>query len=643
MTTHGVALYVFFWGLGLFASGVSGFYVLHRRGALSPTTVVAILLSGVGVLVGSKWQYRLEAKSLADTLALTFTDFFGGGRRLPLGLTTGILLAGLWCLVTRAPWRAVGDALGIGFSVLIPIGRMGCLAFGCCMGAVCGRWAPFCMTYPPGSEAYDQQLREGFIKLSATQSLPAHPLPLYFAAGSLVALAVLLAMLRRNVAPGMLLLAFEIMRPVTKLALEPLRANPSPSILMVLIPSLELGIALSVLLVLGLRRLHSAQRWRPAAAVTGALLVACLTHERAWAGPTGADMAAIQRYASDPVHNRSALLPLRRQAVADLPPIALLALGDARLRAGNPSAARRLFAEVISREPGKPWDEWAEIGLAWSAVRLGDLDEAQEQFESLSERGSAVSPFADLMLALLDVDAGRFSAAADRFNVVLGNQEAAASVRQAAAIGRAYSYLWSGDYRQAAIEFDRAGPFVASTRLWDDARYGGAIARLRAGDRDQAREALRYLAAVPSLGGSRGSRTADRELRNGSLTRAAVQRYRHLPFRAPEDQLSELLDRDGPALARATLRQLGEVVEPPPGSIERRRPARAATGVQLAAATAVAAGPSSTPAPVTSPKQSPWQIGVTGGIIGGILAGLWVHRRSTRRPKGPAGGARARR
>src|SRR5262249_19255656 len=152
---------------------------------------------------GAKLQYRLESLPLREALRVHPAELLTAGMRLPLGLLLGGLLACLWCVVLGAPWRETGDALAVTFSVLIPIGRVGCLLYGCCMGAVCGRWPrAFCVSYPPGTEAYTQQLRDNLISLSSRLSLPAHPLPLYFALASLFTLAVLLWLLRRGAPPG---------------------------------------------------------------------------------------------------------------------------------------------------------------------------------------------------------------------------------------------------------------------------------------------------------------------------------------------------------------------------------------------------------------------------------------------------------
>jgi phosphatidylglycerol:prolipoprotein diacylglycerol transferase len=206
-------------------------------------------------MIGSKWQFRLESMPLGEALAFPLSEWRSGGHRIDLGLVLGVLLASGWCLAARIPWRPAADALAVAASALIPVGRVGCMLFGCCMGVPCGHGAPFCLRFPPGSEAYNQQVRDGLIPLSAAMSLPAHPLPAYFAAASLLTLGVLVWLLRRGAPAGSLFLAFCILRPAAKLALEPLRAVPSPSPLMTAIPAVVLSGALSTVAVLLVGRL----------------------------------------------------------------------------------------------------------------------------------------------------------------------------------------------------------------------------------------------------------------------------------------------------------------------------------------------------------------------------------------------------
>lgn len=236
MTVH-----LLMWAVGMLSGLVAGLLVLRARGALSRATVTALVLSGFALLLGAKLHHRLEIMPVADALAMQPADVFSPGLRMPLGLFLAGTTAVLVSLVLRAPWRETGDAWAVAASVVIPVGRLGCIASGCCMGTVCTHWPlALCMRFGPGSEAYHQQLGLGLISPYEAVSLPVHPLAAYFGIASLLTLAVLVVLLRRGAATGTCLAVFCVLRPAAKLALEPLRAMPRPAPLMVGIPTFVL-------------------------------------------------------------------------------------------------------------------------------------------------------------------------------------------------------------------------------------------------------------------------------------------------------------------------------------------------------------------------------------------------------------------
>lgn len=632
-----------FWSVGAAWGLATGLLVLRARHSLSAIAGAALGCAWLGVLVGSKWQFRLESMSLIDALSIAPGDLFSGGRRLDLGLLTGFALAGLWCLATRAPWRAVGDALAVAASIFIPIGRLGCLAFGCCMGATCHGWAAgFCPRYPPGSEAYLQQLRGELIPMSATASLPAHPLPVYFAIASLLTLSVLLWMLHQGAPPGSLLAAFWILRPAAKLALEPLRANPSPSPLMIGIPLAALATTLAVLAGLAMRRL-ALRRMRGAIAglaVTAVLALGSTSVSRAADTPPSLSqewLSALQEYARDPVHNRRALHRLRRERQENLPPVALLALADSRLRSGNRRAAARLFEQVLARGPGEPWAGWAELGLGWIALAEDDSVRARQRFERVAAGSAPSRGVASLAIGLIDLDDGMTEAAMERLDGLANDSEAPPSLRQAAALGVAYTWYWAGGYREAVDAFGRASLVVPGGRLWDDGRYGAAIARWHAGEREPALVELRALGRMPSPAApDDGFATEALDLEPGAVIRAGLARYRRLPFRTPEDQVVSLLDRDGPALAREELRRRGEEVETPPPAIRRARRGRRHT-VQATPARELEVAHAHPGGGLPALESRPWLIALVVVLGCAAAALLWRghQARVTRRDASP--------
>lgn len=252
------------WTLGCAAGFVSGVVVLRARGALRVSSVVALGWAWGGLLLGAKLHYRLETMSPMDAvMILSPADVLTPGMRLPLGLLLGGVLAGLWTLAVRGPVLATGDALAVAASVAIPIGRIGCLSQGCCMGGTCSAWiSPICRRFAAGTEAYTAQLHRHLIAPGDALSLPAHQLPIYFAIASLLTLAVLVVLLRRNAPSGTLLAVFCIARPVTKLMLEPLRATARPELLMLGIPSFVLFVTVIVLVACAARRRQLAPRWQ---------------------------------------------------------------------------------------------------------------------------------------------------------------------------------------------------------------------------------------------------------------------------------------------------------------------------------------------------------------------------------------------
>lgn len=249
------------WAFGLYVGGLAGLWVLRVRNALSFRAVVALLCGVLGFLVGIKLQFRLETMPFTEAITISPRVLTEPGARMPLGLWFGVLTILAVAALLRAGWREVGDASAVVFSVTIPFGRVACMLAGCCFGTVCSTWlSPLCVTYARGTAPFAHQVTSGQINPVAEATLPLHPLPLYFAAASIVTLAILVWQLRRGAEPGTLLATFAILRPAAKLALEPLRAEGRPGPLMVLAPATAIVIATTALVIRHLRWRHRAGR-----------------------------------------------------------------------------------------------------------------------------------------------------------------------------------------------------------------------------------------------------------------------------------------------------------------------------------------------------------------------------------------------
>src|SRR6185369_10886561 len=111
------SLYLLFWTVGCIIGFLAALLVLDRRRALSPATVATVAVAWLFLFVGSKWHSRLETLPWSTALTLSPSELFAPGRRLPLGLLTSGVAAALVCLALRLPWRHVGDALAVFWSV----------------------------------------------------------------------------------------------------------------------------------------------------------------------------------------------------------------------------------------------------------------------------------------------------------------------------------------------------------------------------------------------------------------------------------------------------------------------------------------------------------------------------------------------
>lgn len=249
------------WTTGAALGALASLGVLRWRGLLHPRVLIVFLVAGALLQIGAKWQYRLQTLPLWEALTATPSEFYEPGMRMPLGLLLGGFGALASAAILRVPWRELGDALCIGGSVMLAVGRLGCFAAGCCMGTVCPVWMyPICLRLPAGTDVHNQQLRADLISLASPESLPVHALPAYFALASLFTLGVLVLLVRRGAPPGAPLLAFVILGSASKLALEFLRgsAPQGPAGLMLWLPVIGVASGLAAWLVV-------ARRSRPAA------------------------------------------------------------------------------------------------------------------------------------------------------------------------------------------------------------------------------------------------------------------------------------------------------------------------------------------------------------------------------------------
>src|SRR5262245_47573513 len=133
------------------------------------------------------------------------------------------------------------------------------------------------------------------------------------------------------------------------------------------------------------------------------------------ADPDNRWASLLLRYGADPMGTRRELAAAERDGVDRLPAPVLLALADVQLRSRRWQAASRYCEQVLRRDPGEPWTDWARLGLAAAALGAGKETEARRHFDVVAEGGSGGSGVASMAIALLEGAHGRFEAAERAF------------------------------------------------------------------------------------------------------------------------------------------------------------------------------------------------------------------------------------
>jgi phosphatidylglycerol:prolipoprotein diacylglycerol transferase len=182
----------------------------------------ALLVLGVATLAGGRLHlvasYWSHFAAHPATALRAWAGLHAGGAVAALALCAPVVTR--WYRLSPGRFAdAIVPACGVG----IAVARLGCFLHGCCFGATCA--LPWCLAFPPGSEAHAHHVALGLIAADAGGSAPVHPLQLYFAAAG-VGIAVLGTWLQgRKRYDGQVALVALVVFAATSTALEPLRAD----------------------------------------------------------------------------------------------------------------------------------------------------------------------------------------------------------------------------------------------------------------------------------------------------------------------------------------------------------------------------------------------------------------------------------
>jgi phosphatidylglycerol:prolipoprotein diacylglycerol transferase len=193
-----------------FAIGIVLFWREGRRSGLDGGRLLDLSFwSIVAGLAGSRLAFViLNAHDFADACfdravaagariwgCVAVLRFWEGGFVFYGGVIASSLVILMFCRREGWSFWRLGDLAAPTLAVGHALGRLGCFFAGCCFGKACG--APWAVTFPPDSVAYQELEAVGTIARSASRTPPLHPTQLYEAVGELAIFALLLVLRHR--------------------------------------------------------------------------------------------------------------------------------------------------------------------------------------------------------------------------------------------------------------------------------------------------------------------------------------------------------------------------------------------------------------------------------------------------------------
>jgi phosphatidylglycerol:prolipoprotein diacylglycerol transferase len=191
-----------------FIAGIALAYRLAKRDGLPAEGIVD---ASVWILLGSIAGARLFF------VLLNWTTFNGhwiealstwrGGMTFHGGLVGGVLTGAVYAWRKRLPFWALADAVAPGLALGYAVGRIGCLLNGCCYGGP---------TNLPWAMVFRDTDHGGFTP-------PSHPVQIYASLINLGICGLLIAIYRRRVVTGQVLVSYLVLYSLYRFGVEFLR------------------------------------------------------------------------------------------------------------------------------------------------------------------------------------------------------------------------------------------------------------------------------------------------------------------------------------------------------------------------------------------------------------------------------------
>lgn len=232
--------YGFVLGLALFFSVLMGVSVAEKDGIPAQRTrAFGVIVIVAGYVFGHIHSVLTDPDPGVRLLS-------GVGFTFYVSALAGALAAYPACRLLGLSYLKMADAAAPSVSLAHGIGRIGCFLYGCCYGIA----SPHGVSFPRGSPAWADQVKEGRISALADQSLPVIPTQLIESAYELLLTVALVWLIRRRPRLGTAGLVYLAAYGPLRVLVEQLRADPGRGEILGVTTSTFIGIATTLLAVI---------------------------------------------------------------------------------------------------------------------------------------------------------------------------------------------------------------------------------------------------------------------------------------------------------------------------------------------------------------------------------------------------------
>jgi phosphatidylglycerol:prolipoprotein diacylglycerol transferase len=224
-----VNLPIFNYGLLLGLSLYVGWYLvlwLCERDGLDREKMGRLYMWTAGCSVaGARLLYVVTNWEQFEYSPLRIFAVWEGGLAAYGGFLGGFVTGIVYCRVHRIRLLSWADCVVPSLGTGLAFTRIGCFLAGCDFGVPAPDGARWAVSFPKGSPAWLEQLKDHLITADAARSLPIHPTQLYEVANGLVLFGLTMLVRRYRRFSGQMFVAFTMGYAVLRYLVETVRAD----------------------------------------------------------------------------------------------------------------------------------------------------------------------------------------------------------------------------------------------------------------------------------------------------------------------------------------------------------------------------------------------------------------------------------